>query len=534
MIGAIVALLAWFGWSRWSNPPPAQAGAPALVEVAARAGIDHVYDGEFTFFVGGGVAVFDCDADSMPDIYLAGGTRAATLYRNIGAVGGDLAFETVAQPSTDLTSVTGAYPLDIDGDDVLDLAVLRFGENVLLRGLGDCRFERANESWSFDGGDLWTVGFSATWETGQHLPTLAFGNYLEMDANGERTGNCSDNTLVRPAGASSYAAPVRLRPGWCTLSMLFSDWSRTGRPDLRVSNDRQYYRDGEEQLWRIADGGPPRLYTETDGWRPLQINGMGIASYDVTGDGMPEVFLTSMGDNRLQTHADAPGPVYDDIAFMAGVTAHRPFAGGDALPSTAWHAEFADVNNDGYIDLYIAKGNVDAMAEAATYDPSNLLLGTVDGTFVEGAEAAGIVRYSRTRGAALADFNLDGLLDLIEVNRREPATLWRNLGSGSVVAEPMGNWLSVALHQPDTNTSGVGAWIEIRLGDRTLSREVTVGGGHASGQDGWHHFGLGSADNAELSVIWPDGERTPWQRVDANQHLRFDRSVGSAAAAPTG
>ena len=74
------------------------------------------------------------------------------------------AFEQVAGPSTDLTSVAGAYPLDVDGDGLVDLAVLRVGENVMLRGLGNCRFERANEAWGIDGGNEWTAAFSAQWE----------------------------------------------------------------------------------------------------------------------------------------------------------------------------------------------------------------------------------------------------------------------------------------------------------------------------------------------------------------------------------
>ena len=196
-----------------------------------------------------------------------------------------------------------------------------------------------------------------------------------------------------------------------------------------MTNDRHYYRDGTDQLWRVAPGEAPRLYTEADGWRPLQIWGMGIASEDVTGDGYPEVFLTSQGDNKLQTLADGPAhPTYEDIALPRGVTAHRPFAGGDVLPSTAWHAEFADVNNDGFLDLFVAKGNVEDQPGYATRDPSNLLLGQADGTFVEGAEAAGIVRYDRARGGALVDLNLDGMLDLVVVNREEPVTLWRNTG----------------------------------------------------------------------------------------------------------
>ncbi len=186
-----------------------------------------------------------------------------------------------------------------------------------------------------------------------------------------------------------------------------------------MSNDRHYYREGEEQLWRIAPGEAPREYTEADGWRPLQVWGMGIASQDLTDDGFPEVFLTSQGDNKLQTLEDGPAqPTYRDIALERGVTAQRPFVGGDVLPSTAWHPEFEDVNNDGFVDLFVSKGNVDAQSGNATRDPSNLLIGQSDGTFVEGAEAAGIVGFDRARGAALVDLNLDGMLDLVVVNRR--------------------------------------------------------------------------------------------------------------------
>ena len=186
-----------------------------------------------------------------------------------------------------------------------------------------------------------------------------------------------------------------------------------------MANDRNYYRDGEEQLWRVVPGEAPRLYTQADGWNPLQIWGMGIASQDLTGDGYPEVFITSQGDNKLQTLADGTAqPTYQDIALKRGVTAQRPFVGGDVLPSTAWHPEFEDVNNDGYVDLFVTKGNVEAEPDYATRDPNDLLLGQPNGTFVEGAEAAGIVSFNRARGAALVDLNLDGLLDLVVVNRQ--------------------------------------------------------------------------------------------------------------------
>jgi hypothetical protein len=242
------------------------------------------------------------------------------------------------------------------------------------------------------------------------------------------------------------------------------------------------------------------------------------------------VYLTSQGDNKLQTLADGVGqPNYSDIAFERGVTAHRPFAGDVVLPSTAWHPEFQDVNNDGLIDLFVSKGNVEAMTEYAAEDPSNLLLGQADGTFVESAEDAGILSFARARGAALTDLNLDGMLDLVVVNRRENVKIWRNVGSGDASQpEPMGNWIGVQLAQPGPNLDGIGSWIEVRIGRYTIQREVTVGGGHAGGQNGWIHFGLGDAENVKVRVQWPDGEIGPWITVNANQFLTIDRGASEA------
>ena len=522
-----VAILAATG--TFGTPGPATAmQPPQFVEEAVAAGIDHAYNGEFAYFVGGGVAVFDCDEDGRQDLYFAGGVGPAALYRNNSTVG-SLRFTVITDPETDLSGVTGAYPLDVDGDRRIDLAVLRVGENVLLRGLGDCRFERANESMGLDGGVAWTAAFSAMWEGSAAMPTLAFGNYAELDATGEWTGSCTANTLARPEESGTRYRPTEtLAPGWCALSMLFSDWDRSGRRDLRISNDRHYYSDysdGEEQLWRIAPSESPRLYTKADGWQTMRIWGMGIASLDLTGDGYPEVFLTSQGDNKLQTLVGGPGqPRYEDIALRRGVTAHEPFAGGDPLQSTAWHAEFQDVNNDTFVDLFIAKGNVEAQSETAVKDPSNLLIANADGTFTEAAEVAGILSYARGRGAALADFNLDGMLDLVEVNRRENVKLWRNVGWGTASKPaPMGNWIAIRLEQDAPNPDAIGSWVEIKVGDRTVEREVTVGGGHAGGQLGWIHFGLGEASSAEIRVQWPDGEAGPWLRVPANGFAVVER-----------
>jgi hypothetical protein len=519
-----------------SLPPPTTSlthlAAPHFVEEAGTAGIEHAYEGEFEFFVGGGVAAFDCDDDGRPELYFAGGSEPAALFHNESQVAGSLQFTQRADPATDLRRVVGAYPLDIDSDGRMDLAVLRHGEKVLLRGLGECRFERSNEAWGFDGGDRWTTAFSATWEASAEWPTLAFGNYLDQ-ASTDPDRLCRNNELFRPLEGSGYGSSQSLSPGWCALSMLFSDWDRSGRRDLRVSNDRHYYRDdgdGEEQLWRIAAGEPPHLYSHAEGWQTVRVWGMGIASADVTGDGYPDYYLTSQADNKLQALTDGPAqPRFGDIALAKGVTAHRPYEGDVTMPSTAWHAEFGDVNNDGLTDLFVAKGNVEVMPDYAARDPNNLLLGQTDGSFVEGAPEAGIVTFARGRGGALADLNLDGMLDLVVVNRRENVQVWRNVGFGDAAQPvPMGNWVAIRLTQSGTNRDAVGTWIEVRIGERILLREVTVGGGHAGGQLGWIHFGLGSADRAEIRVTWPDGEMGPWLGLAANAFAAVERGADTA------
>jgi hypothetical protein len=211
------------------------------------------------------------------------------------------------------------------------------------------------------------------------------------------------------------------------------------------------------------------------------------------------------------------GPAYRDIALERGVSATRPYAGSDVLPSTGWHPEFDDVNNDGLIDLFVAKGNVEGQVDYASNDPNNLLLGTNDGAFVERGSEAGIANDSRSRGAALVDLNLDGLLDLVVVNRRVQVEVRRNVGIGTPDAPTtLGNWMALRTRQPGPNTQAVGAWIEVRFDRRTVSREVTVGGGHASGDAGFVHFGIGSATSAEVRVTYPSGERGVWQKLDAN------------------
>jgi len=496
---------------------------PTFSEETTSAGIDSVYAGDWQYMVGGGAASFDCNDDGFAELLLAGGEKPANFYRNASTRGGTLTF--VKQASgLELDAVTGAYPIDIDNDGRTDLVLLRIGESVVMRGLGGCKFERANEAWNFAGGDAWATAFAATWEHGNAWPTLAIGAYVDRNEDTYPWGTCTDNLLMRPqaADARKFAAPLPLKPSYCPLSMLFTDWNRSGTPSLRVSNDREYYKGGQEQMWKLPPGQPPALYSQAEGWKYLRIWGMGIASYDLNGDRYPDYFLTSMADNKLQSLAEIPKdgkpkPSYADIAFAKGATAHRPYTGDDWHPSTAWHTAFQDVNNDGRVDLFIAKGNVAEMEDFARKDPNNLLIQQPDGKFREVGDKAGVASMAVSRGAALADFNLDGLIDLVVVNRWQSAQLWRN------TTQNAGHWIELDIAQHGANRDAIGGWIEVRCGDKVMRREMTIGGGHASGELGLWHFGLGLHDKAEVRVIWPDGEIGAWQSVEAGRIYQITR-----------
>lgn len=491
-----------------ANFPAAQERAPVFEPVKVDA---HIYDGGWEHFVGGGVATFDCNDDDFPDFFAAGGTNPAQLFINrTGQSGNPVKFSAHTPSSLAQTGVLGAYPLDINGDQLLDLAILRVGPDILMKGLGDCKFEPFSNL-GFQSADHWTTAFSATWEKGNTLPTLAFGTYVDRTNPDGPFEACDDTLLYRPVG-EGYGDAQALSPGFCSLSILFSDWKRSGTADLRISNDRHYYvRGGQEQMWKMD--GEPRLYRKDEGWKEYRLWGMGIASRDMNSDGFNDVFLTSIGDQKFQLfdpHGD--GPTWKDVTYEFGTTAHRPHLGDEGRPSTGWHVQFADVNLDGRDDIFIAKGNVEQMPDAAIRDPNSLLMQQPDGRFVEKSHVANIATMERSRGASLADLNRDGTLDLIVVNRRAPLEIYQNKTLG-------GNWILIDVVGNTPNTRAIGAFLEVEFGNGRHTREITVGGGHASGSALPHHFGLGNHETARVRLISPDGTPHKWKVFSANQHI---------------
>ena len=161
------------------------------------------------------------------------------------------------------------------------------------------------------------------------------------------------------------------------------------------------------------------------------------------------------------------------------------------------------------------------MPGMALDDPNNLLIQNNDATFSETGLSAGIASLDRARGAALADFDGDGLLDLAVVNRVAPLEVYRNTSQGT------GTWVSIDARQKGTNTRAIGGWIELIDSRGTQYREITLGGGHAGDISAPQHFGLDDAKTVSFRVLWPNGTQSDWHEVDTDQRLRITRDNDS-------
>ena len=182
--------------------------------------------------------------------------RSTATTSPIGGAAAVRRRSTTRRPTS--TGVMGAYPLDIDGDGRSDLAVLRDRrERRCCAGSATAASSARTRRWGLDGGD------AAHGRVQRHLGGLGRAcrrsrSATTCDARRDRdpTTPCADNELIRPdAGRRPATAPpiAAARPAWCALSMLFSDWDRSGRRDLRISNDRHYYRPERRPGAALAD-----------------------------------------------------------------------------------------------------------------------------------------------------------------------------------------------------------------------------------------------------------------------------------------
>lgn len=524
-----------------------------FTDVTAEAGITfRHFPGERTTRItedmGSGAAWGDFDNDGWPDLFLVnyaqetgapetGATTGRTaLYRNNRD--GTFADVSVEAGLSLRVPGMGAAWADYDNDGWLDLIVTTVGHLYLFRNNGNGTFDDvtrhagmaaeegfwAGASW----GDYDRDGHVDVYITGYvRYADVGAATSLHYDAETPASLNPSSfaperNLLFRNNGDGTFSemgalAGVANEQGR-SLAAAWTDLDEDGWPDLYVANDVS-----DNVLFHNQRNGS---FDEIS-HRALVADyrgAMGLAVGDWDGDGDTDIFVThwiaqenalynNQRADRLRS-SDAAGVIqFMDVADRFGV-------GQIALDYIGWGTSFFDFDNDGRLDLVVANGSTfqrtddrrflvpmrdqlfwNRGAREGFYDVSS-----VAGTFFERAHVG--------RGAAVADFDNDGDLDLLIMNHGEAPALLRNDGGEGRA------WLQIALVGVESNRSALGARIRLVADGRTQHREIGAQSSYLSHNSLVAHFGLDTQTVADsIEVRWPSGRVEVRTSVPSNQTI---------------
>lgn len=488
---------------------------------------------------GPGVCVFDYDNDGRMDIYFVNGrdrygrgtqTRNA-LYRNNGNWTFTDVTEKAGVPGTEygLGCVAGDY----DNDGNVDLYVSQYGKNVLYRNNGNQTFSDVTEK-----AGVAAMEFGAAFHSGAtffdydrdgYLDLYA-GSYVTFDEKSRRTCLIGDGvptscppsvyrgspaTLYRNNGNGTFTNVTKVakifQPGGKNLSVGASDFDRDGWPDLFVANDGV-----ENYLYRNNRNGTFSDVAMTTG---IALTGDGqtmaamcISHGDYDNDGFLDLYISDFQAVPDRVFRNDGKGFYDEVSDAVGISdATRgvlSFGGG-----------FFDCDNDGWLDIFIANGHVYPEVEQADarvrYKQINqLFINNASGAFGEVTKSAGdafAIPYA-ARGAAFADFDNDGNIDIVVANNNDPPLLLRNSGKRG------NHFLNFKLVGARSNRDATGAWIRVTSGGQSQVREISAGCSYFSHNDLRVHFGLGANEIADtVEVTWEGGQRQVFNKVTADK-----------------
>ena len=529
-----------------SYAEPQERSGIRFAEVAHASGVDftHTHGGSGELYyvetVGSGGGFLDFDGDGALDIYLVNGAplpgyRSAEpptnkLYRN--KLQGRFSDVTATAGAGDTAYGMGCAAADYDNDGDADLYVTNFGANTLYRneagrfaevtataGVGDSLWSTAAAWIDYDNDgqlDLFVANY-VDFEVENHIPCYdwklraycgpdSYGRVPDRLYHNEGEGHFRDVTTE--AGLTAMAQGKG-------LGVASSDYDLDGDVDLYVANDRV-----ANQL--LINGGDGR-FEEAGMMRGVSHNGggeveagMGVDFGDFDLDGYQDLFVVNFSFETHTLYRNLTNGFFNDVTSIAGLT-------GPTLLPLAWGARFLDFDNDGDLDLFCANGhvlhNIDQMEKVLTYKQPNQLFRNVDGYFEDVSAAAGLASLAPwvSRGAAFADYDNDGDVDILVNNNNGPAELLRNDGGSN---GDSGHWLTVQLTGTRSNRDGIGARITLWSGGHRQVKEVMSGASYLAANDMRVHFGLGEEKRVErLTVHWPSGQ------VDSRMDLTVDRIV---------
>jgi enediyne biosynthesis protein E4 len=524
--------------------------AVQFVDVAAVLGVDFVHENgaQGKRFLpetyGAGAAFLDYDGDGRLDLYMVNGGRipglstaplvANELYRNLGDRFAPVAQQAaVADTSFGMGAVVGDY--DNDGDP--DLYVTNFGANRLYNNRGDGSF--ADVSMPVADAGWGTSAAFADVDLDGDLD-LYVGNYVEYPIAEPvicRVGNSEERLYCDPRKFAGQVDRLYINEGaqsdWTfvdrtremglestngkELGVIFGDIDGDGDPDLYLANDMTpnmlYRNDGHHFVEKGLASG-----TSLNDEGGIEA-GMGVDMADADGDGLLDLFVTNFQWESNTLYRNLGRGFFADATVASGINKA-------SMAYLGFGTGFLDFDNDGDLDLFVANGhvydNVDKIDHASSYAQRNQLLennGT--GTFVEKVDAGpGFELVQVSRGAAFADFDNDGDIDIAVNNSGQHAALLRNDGGNE------SNWIGIVLRGTKSNRDGVGARVEVHVNGRLLVRELRSGGSYLSSHDMRLLFGLGDAQMVERIVVqWPGAKEQVVEGAQGNQYLTIEENA---------
>jgi enediyne biosynthesis protein E4 len=530
-------------------------------EVGRRAGLNGVtvYGRERKTSVidvnGSGVCWFDYNNDGLLDLYVVNGgtledlqadrnggrsTHHNYLYRN----NGDGTFTDVTEKAGvgGFRWGAGCAAADYNNDGFTDLFVTNLGECFLFRNNGDGTFTDVAKTAGVAGGFNWHTGATFGDYDGDGYLDLYVSGYLELPQMFNPQKQCpwqgmqvfcgpgglkgAPDRLYHNNGDGTYSDVTRQtgvedRDLLYGFTATFEDFDNDGRPDLFVANDR-----GRNYLYHNLGNGKFEEVGETWGvaypveGKPQANMGVAIGDYDHNGS--MDVFVTTFSQDHYTLYHNTGNRLFLDVSSETGLaSATHPFFG--------WGTFFADLDNDGWLDLFTANGHVYPEAEKAKgmtekYTQRPLMFRqSVPGVFTEVAlrsGLAGLPLYS-SRGAAYADFDNDGDIDIVYTSLDATPTLLEN-----ITASP-NHWAAVKTVGTRSNRDGIGARLKLTAGDLVQYASVRSGESYLSGNDPRVHFGLGQKSKIdELEIRWPSGQVDRLRNVPADRILTAEEGKG--------
>jgi hypothetical protein len=494
--------------------------------------------------MGGGAAFVDYNRDGNLDIvlirgatidsYRAGGDPVCVLYRGDGTG----RFQDVTQ-NAELNGRgwgMGIAVADYDNDGWDDVFVTGYGRNFLFRNRGNGRFEDVSAAAGVSD-TRWSLGAAFADIDRDGDLDLYVANYLEypLDRMPRREASCSYRgfpVFCGPRGLPGLRDALFLNDGkgrfrdvavergidpekLYGLGVVAADYDNDGSPDLFVANDLVpnllYHNLGAGTFEEVALTAGAAL--SEDG---IEEGSMGVDFGDFNNDGWLDLYYTNSSyqtNTLLLNNRDRRS--FTNVSNIGG-------HGQSTYLYVGWGTAFADLDNDGWEDLFVVNGHLypeaDRFAMGLKYKQQRLVFMNQAGTrFVETAARFGLTQADNSRGAAFGDYDNDGDLDVLVNNLDGPPALLRNDGGSR------NHWLRVRCVGSRSNRSAVGTRLTLRAAGRQQTREVKAGASYISHNDLTLHFGLGASDHIDsLEIRWPSGRTDRLENVKVNQVLTVE------------